>query len=81
MIRADGNSTFIAAAISRFEVTTKKKPFDFFVQRLPLKKSRGDRTPIELFRPLISVIKGDVAGLIRDATPYFISVYEPKAAT
>jgi hypothetical protein len=39
----------IAAGISRFEVTTKKKPFDFFVERLPLKKSRGDRTPIELF--------------------------------
>jgi hypothetical protein len=42
-------ATLIAAGISRFEVTTKKKPFDFFVERLPLKKSRGDRTPIELF--------------------------------
>jgi hypothetical protein len=42
-------ATLIAAGISRFEVTTKKKPFDFFVERLPLKKSRGDKTPIELF--------------------------------
>ena len=31
--------------------------------------SRGNKTPIELFRPPISEIKGDVAGLIRDATP------------
>ena len=30
-------------------VTAKRKPFDFFVERLPLKKSRGDRTPLELF--------------------------------
>ena len=39
----NGNSTFIAARISRFEVTTKRKPFDFFVERLDLKKSRDDR--------------------------------------
>jgi len=30
-------------------VTTKRKPFDFFVERLDLKKNRGDRTPLELF--------------------------------
>ncbi|MCE2797569.1 MAG: hypothetical protein LW816_19765 [Planctomyces sp.] len=30
-------------------VTAKRKPFDFFVERLPLKKSRGDKTPLELF--------------------------------
>ena len=30
-------------------VTAERKPFDFFVERLPLKKSRGDRTPLELF--------------------------------
>jgi hypothetical protein len=30
-------------------VTIKRKPSDFFVERLDLKKSRGDRTPLELF--------------------------------
>ncbi len=52
-------------------VTTKRKPFEFFVERLDLKKSRGNKTPIELFRPPISEFKSDVAGLIRDATPDF----------
>ena len=41
------NRTFIAAEISRFEVTIKKKPFDFFVERLPLKKSRDDCASFE----------------------------------
>jgi len=39
----------VAARISRFEVTRNREPFDSFVERLPLKKSRGDRTPLELF--------------------------------
>jgi hypothetical protein len=52
-------------------VTAKRKPFDFFVERLPLEKSRGNKTPIELFRPPISAIRSDPAGLIRDATPDF----------
>ena len=30
-------------------VLTKRKPFDFLVERPFLKKNRGDRTPIELF--------------------------------
>ncbi|MFN9038233.1 MAG: hypothetical protein ACK5YO_18175, partial [Planctomyces sp.] len=64
-------ATLIAAGISRFEVTTKRKPFDFFVERLPLEKSRGNKTPIELLRPPISEIRSDLAGLIRDATPDF----------
>ena len=42
-----GNSTFDAAGISRFEVTTKRKPFDFFVERLDLKKSRDDCASFE----------------------------------
>jgi hypothetical protein len=64
-------ATLIAAGISRFEVTTKRKPFDFFVEGLPLEKSRGNKTPIELLRPPISEIRSDLAGLIRDATPDF----------
>ena len=33
--------------------------------------SRGDRTPIERFRPPLSVFKSDIAELIRDITPEF----------
>ncbi|GDX94109.1 hypothetical protein LBMAG46_41190 [Planctomycetia bacterium] len=43
------NRTFVAAGISRFEVTRKRKPFDFFVGRFDLKKSRNDNTAIEHF--------------------------------
>ena len=48
------NRTFIAARISRFEVTTKRKPFDFFVERLPLKKSRGEGVSFERETQLVS---------------------------
>ena len=31
-------------------VPTKRKPFDMLAERLDLKKSRADKTPVELFR-------------------------------
>jgi len=52
------NSTFVVAVISRFEVTTKRKPFDFFVERLDLKKSRGD---CDSFEPTPEIITDFVA--------------------
>jgi len=36
-------------------VLTKRKPFDFLVERPVLKKSRGDRTPVELFAAQIGL--------------------------
>ena len=57
-------------------VTETRKPFDVLAKRPDLKKNRGNKTPIELFRPPISEIKGDVAGLIRDATPDFKGICE-----
>ncbi|MDX1968587.1 MAG: recombinase family protein [Planctomycetaceae bacterium] len=55
---------------------TMRKPFDILAEGLLVSSSRGNKTPIELFRPPISEIKGDVAGLIRDATPDFKRVSE-----
>ena len=49
-----GNSTFVAAGISRFEVTEKRKPFDFWVERLDLKKNRGECASFEREAQLVS---------------------------
>ena len=48
------NSTFVAAGISRFEVTTKRKPFDFFAERLDVKKNRGECASFEREAQLVS---------------------------
>jgi len=57
----------------------KRKPFDELAKRPSIQLSRGNKTPIELFRPSISEIKTDVAGLIRDATPDFTAVYKSQS--
>ncbi|MFN9825887.1 MAG: hypothetical protein ACK58J_17230, partial [Planctomyces sp.] len=48
-VTGTGNSTFDAAGISRFEVTTKRKPIDFFVERLPFGNSTFDAARISRF--------------------------------
>jgi hypothetical protein len=49
-----GNSTFVAAGISRFEVTEKRKPFDFWVERLHLKKNRDECASFEPTAELVA---------------------------
>lgn len=56
-----GNSTFVAAGISRFEVTEKRKPFDFWVERLHLKKNRDECAS---FEPVAGFVADYVAAAI-----------------
>lgn len=72
------NLVWLNRALSDMTVVIeKRKPFDLLAKRLAFEQSRGNKTPIELFRPPICEIKGDVAGLIRDATPDFKSGSAP----
>ncbi len=65
--------------ISPYPASENGSPSDETGERFPI-SGRGNKTPIELFRPRISEINCDVAGLIRDATPDFKSVFESQSA-
>jgi len=41
-----------------------RKPFDVLAEELDLSKSRGDRTPVELFRADIGLWEAETRGLI-----------------